>query len=232
MEGEEEKDLLTAIKPPRVEDAGLEDCALSPESIKEAFFKAANSIRSSWPSPNQDKDAKLSDTLIGIAPTSDPGGPCGNEIGGGIPEVLGDEVAVGISGAQNEEDAGGGGGFEVPSQEGDGDGDEEYVPHVKIVVQYGGEWVATDGGNKIYNANTNAEMISIPRNCSFQQLVKVLVTHFKINTTSHSITLSYGCKTVIGIVVVKVNNDADVHHFVHDFNMSTNNITQLCLSPE
>ncbi|KAK9169913.1 hypothetical protein Syun_002053 [Stephania yunnanensis] len=28
----------------------------------------------------------------------------------------------------------------------------------KIVVQYGGEWVTTDGGNKMYNANTNAEM--------------------------------------------------------------------------
>ncbi|KAL5729235.1 hypothetical protein ACHQM5_002211 [Ranunculus cassubicifolius] len=34
------------IRAPRLEDAGLEDCALSPNSIKQAFFKAANSIKS------------------------------------------------------------------------------------------------------------------------------------------------------------------------------------------
>ncbi|KAJ4834879.1 hypothetical protein Tsubulata_031996 [Turnera subulata] len=38
--------ILDKILPPRLEDAGLEDCALPPESIKEAFFKAASAVKS------------------------------------------------------------------------------------------------------------------------------------------------------------------------------------------
>ncbi|XP_074572546.1 uncharacterized protein LOC141829034 [Curcuma longa] len=34
-----------SIRPPRLEDAGLEDCALPPESIMEAFARAAISAR-------------------------------------------------------------------------------------------------------------------------------------------------------------------------------------------
>ncbi|GAV64475.1 hypothetical protein CFOL_v3_07993 [Cephalotus follicularis] len=38
--------ILNKILPPRLEDAGLEDCALPPESIKEAFLKAATAVKS------------------------------------------------------------------------------------------------------------------------------------------------------------------------------------------
>ncbi|XP_022714983.1 uncharacterized protein LOC111274531 [Durio zibethinus] len=38
--------LLEKILPPRLEDAGLEDCALPPDSIHEAFLKAASAVKS------------------------------------------------------------------------------------------------------------------------------------------------------------------------------------------
>ncbi|XWS20294.1 hypothetical protein CRYUN_Cryun31cG0088200 [Craigia yunnanensis] len=38
--------LLDKILPPRLEDAGLEDCALPPDSIHEAFLKAASAANS------------------------------------------------------------------------------------------------------------------------------------------------------------------------------------------
>ncbi|KAG6502512.1 uncharacterized protein LOC121983850 [Zingiber officinale] len=36
---------VASVRPPRLEDAGLEDCALPPESIMEAFARAAISAR-------------------------------------------------------------------------------------------------------------------------------------------------------------------------------------------
>nr|ABK26319.1 unknown [Picea sitchensis] len=38
--------IITSIIPPRLEDAGLEDCALSAEGIKEAFLRAAEAMKS------------------------------------------------------------------------------------------------------------------------------------------------------------------------------------------
>ncbi|KAI4324746.1 hypothetical protein MLD38_030203 [Melastoma candidum] len=38
--------IFAEILPPRLEDAGLEDCALPPESIQEAFMKAAFAVKS------------------------------------------------------------------------------------------------------------------------------------------------------------------------------------------
>ncbi|KAL1203563.1 hypothetical protein V5N11_033423 [Cardamine amara subsp. amara] len=38
--------LLDKILPPNLADAGLEDCALPPESIQEAFRKAADAVKS------------------------------------------------------------------------------------------------------------------------------------------------------------------------------------------
>ncbi|KAK8664259.1 hypothetical protein V6N13_084057 [Hibiscus sabdariffa] len=38
--------LLDNILPPRLEDAGLEDCALPPDSIHQAFLKAASAVNS------------------------------------------------------------------------------------------------------------------------------------------------------------------------------------------
>ncbi|KAF6176361.1 hypothetical protein GIB67_011150 [Kingdonia uniflora] len=96
------------IVPPKLEDAGLEDCALSPESIKQAFLKAANSIRSSWgdcvddPGPS-DEEEELTDALIGVSLTSDPPGQCGTEKGGGMPQVLGDKVVDGSAAEKPEE---------------------------------------------------------------------------------------------------------------------------------
>ncbi|XP_047336277.1 uncharacterized protein LOC124939862 [Impatiens glandulifera] len=107
------EDLLTKIRPPRLEDAGLEDCALPPESIKEAFLKAVTAVRSRpsfffsesddesdtenvegcvvdpWPETKES-----SDKLFGIRDGIDqpPSEPCSS--GGGVPEVVvGDDVA-------------------------------------------------------------------------------------------------------------------------------------------
>lgn len=108
--------LLEKIKPPRLEDAGLEDCALPPESIKEAFLKAASAVRShaaSILSPSDDDEAEdcledpwptvaeSSDTLVGIKPDTEPPGSCASEKGGRVPEVLGDDVKVGLSDGEN-----------------------------------------------------------------------------------------------------------------------------------
>ncbi|KAK2988440.1 hypothetical protein RJ640_022277 [Escallonia rubra] len=48
--------LLEKIRPPRLEDAGLEDCVLPPESIKEAFLKAATAVKSTIFSPSEDDE--------------------------------------------------------------------------------------------------------------------------------------------------------------------------------
>ncbi|XP_043724791.1 uncharacterized protein LOC122671562 isoform X2 [Telopea speciosissima] len=123
MEATGDEGLLKTIRPPRLEDAGLEDCALSDESIKEAFLKAANSIRSRAssilittaedeeddsksciqdPGPS---DGKLSDTLVGISPEAEPPGPCGNEKGGGLPQSLGADVVVaGVADSLSDEE--------------------------------------------------------------------------------------------------------------------------------
>ncbi|KAL4388739.1 hypothetical protein GQ457_09G006880 [Hibiscus cannabinus] len=44
--GPESTGLLDNILPPRLEDAGLEDCALPPDSIHQAFLKAASAVNS------------------------------------------------------------------------------------------------------------------------------------------------------------------------------------------
>ncbi|KAE8656969.1 Sulfite exporter TauE/SafE family protein, putative isoform 1 [Hibiscus syriacus] len=46
MEGRETTGLFDKILPPRLEDAGLEECALPPDSIQEAFLKAASVVKS------------------------------------------------------------------------------------------------------------------------------------------------------------------------------------------
>ncbi|GFZ11792.1 hypothetical protein Acr_23g0001770 [Actinidia rufa] len=105
----EVENLPEKIRPPRLEDAGLEDCALPPDSIKEAFLKAASAVRSraasifsasddeeghcvSDPWPNVGEE---SDTLVGIRHGVDPPpGPCASEKGGGVPEVKADKLVV------------------------------------------------------------------------------------------------------------------------------------------
>ncbi|GER44998.1 RNA-binding (RRM/RBD/RNP motifs) family protein [Striga asiatica] len=102
----EEESFLDLIKPPRLEDAGLEDCALPPESIKEAFLKAASAVRSII-SSSGDKDEggvrcvedpweDSSDALVGITEgTTGPTEGCIVEKGGGLTEAPGDRVSVG-----------------------------------------------------------------------------------------------------------------------------------------
>ncbi|MCL7042980.1 hypothetical protein MKW94_019127 [Papaver nudicaule] len=109
----EEGSLLSSIIPPRLEDAGLEDCALSHESIKEAFFKAANSLKSWGPTTDLDSEDDdvvdegelgLPDSLVGLKPESDPpASSCSNEKGNGLPDVIGDEVCVGGDGSEISE---------------------------------------------------------------------------------------------------------------------------------
>lgn len=105
----ESESLLDKIRPPRLEDAGLEDCALPPESIKEAFLKAATAVRSmisvsddedesqgqcvKTPSPSEDF---TKDALVGITEgIHDIPGKCSTEKGGGgeVPEGTIDVVA-------------------------------------------------------------------------------------------------------------------------------------------
>lgn len=104
----ESESLLDKIRPPRLEDAGLEDSALPPESIKEAFLKAATAVRSmisvsdedesqgqcvKTPSPSEDS---TKDALVGITEGIEHiPGKCSTEKGGGgdVPEGTTDVVA-------------------------------------------------------------------------------------------------------------------------------------------
>ncbi|KAL0010446.1 hypothetical protein SO802_005554 [Lithocarpus litseifolius] len=104
--------LLNQILPPRLEDAGLEDCALPPDSIKEAFLRAATAVKSRASSifaTDLDDDegncvedpwttAGANDTLVGLSPEHEDeadSGPCAKEKGNGVPEVCPDDVVVG-----------------------------------------------------------------------------------------------------------------------------------------
>lgn len=117
--GEKDGGLLHTLRPPRLEDAGLEDCALPPDSIKEAFLKAATAVRSRAGSilttdNDEDDDDCLngpwptatgkSDSLPGISPEGESPGACGNQKGGGIPGVMGDEVGAGVTDATKAEE--------------------------------------------------------------------------------------------------------------------------------
>lgn len=100
--------LLDKIQPPRLEDAGLEDCALPPDSIQEAFLKAATAVRSRIFSSSSDNESEgecvndpwpgnesSGDKLIGITTQADPPGACAPKKGGELPVVIGDELVVG-----------------------------------------------------------------------------------------------------------------------------------------
>ncbi|KAH6794412.1 hypothetical protein C2S52_004889 [Perilla frutescens var. hirtella] len=96
------KSLIDKIMPPRLEDAGLEDCALPPESIKEAFLKAASAVRSTVSDSGdeggcvEDPWEDSSDVLVGITDgVTAPSEGCAVEKGGGLTEAPGDKVVVG-----------------------------------------------------------------------------------------------------------------------------------------
>ncbi|XP_058004969.1 sulfite exporter TauE/SafE family protein 3 isoform X1 [Hevea brasiliensis] len=117
---QESTGLLLKILPPRLEDAGLEDCTLPLESIKEAFFKAASAIKSGttssfsdeeeddcvqdrWPEAKDLSDevvggspsAAMPDTFVGVDTGMDVPGHCVAEKGGGVVWEGGDKVVAG-----------------------------------------------------------------------------------------------------------------------------------------
>ena len=80
---EKQPSLLQQIIPPRLEDAGLEDPALPPESIHEAFLKAAAAVKSRLFSGEDDciDDPKpsgedVSDVVGVIEPENEEPGAC------------------------------------------------------------------------------------------------------------------------------------------------------------
>lgn len=93
--------LFDQILPPRLEDAGLEDSALPPDSIREAFFKAASAVKSratALLSSSDDVDdpwSPTSDPPTGILPERDPPATCAADKGLKFPGFCGDEVVVG-----------------------------------------------------------------------------------------------------------------------------------------
>ncbi|XLR36220.1 hypothetical protein S83_064120 [Arachis hypogaea] len=102
----EQHGLLHQILPPRLEDAGLEDCALLPESIHQAFLKAAAAVKSAAAIFSDDDDETAgdcvndpwpaaaegtSDAVIGIEPENELSGACTVEKGC---EESDDEVKV------------------------------------------------------------------------------------------------------------------------------------------
>lgn len=108
---EKEAGLLRSILPPRLEDAGLEECALPPDSIKEAFLKAATAVKSRVPSifnsdEDEDADAECvkdpwpeakdrSDAVVGVMPEGELPGSCSSDKGVGTTvDVDGDDVVV------------------------------------------------------------------------------------------------------------------------------------------
>ncbi|KAH7547277.1 hypothetical protein FEM48_Zijuj01G0292700 [Ziziphus jujuba var. spinosa] len=115
---EQEGGLLHQILPPCLEDAGLEDCALPPDSIKDAFFKAATAVKSraaSFLSSDEDEDADgncvndpwpvakdRADKVVGVCPEPEAPGPCGAKKGGGAVDVGGDEMV--LRGDEEKED--------------------------------------------------------------------------------------------------------------------------------
>lgn len=104
--------LFDQVLPPRLEDAGLEDCALPPDSIREAFFKAASAVKSRATAllhsdDDGDSDGYCvedswsptavlpTDVVTGILPERDPPAACATEKGSKLPEFGRDEVVVG-----------------------------------------------------------------------------------------------------------------------------------------
>ncbi|KAJ6706361.1 hypothetical protein OIU79_010908 [Salix purpurea] len=84
--------LLDRIVPPRLEDSGLEDCALPPDLIKEAFLKAASAVKSRATFIFSDEDESadyVQDPWLEKAKFASD-----KLVGGGVVEAGGDKVVV------------------------------------------------------------------------------------------------------------------------------------------
>ncbi|KAK3129902.1 hypothetical protein QOZ80_6AG0532810 [Eleusine coracana subsp. coracana] len=130
MAGADDDLLDGSILPPRLEDAGLEDCALPPDSIAEAFSLAAAAVSSRLarlPLSDSDDEEDEGDQFVG---------GCVDDAGlarGVVPDVL-----VGCSGGNGGADevviVGGGGGDKVVTG-----GREEEEDRVVVVGEGRGE---------------------------------------------------------------------------------------------
>ncbi|XP_062013075.1 uncharacterized protein LOC133729552 [Rosa rugosa] len=97
--------LVHHILPPRLEDAGLEDCALPPDSIKQAFLKAATAVKSRATSLFTDDEEEEEEedcvrdpwpAVVGAVTEGNPPGACGgDEVVVGGEEEKRDKVVVG-----------------------------------------------------------------------------------------------------------------------------------------
>ncbi|KAG5542341.1 hypothetical protein RHGRI_022023 [Rhododendron griersonianum] len=111
--------MLDKIQPPRPEDTGIEDYALPPDSIKEAFLKAATTVVSRATlifekeeercveDPRGKGGGRSGGVSEGVDP---PPGACVAEKGGGVGEAMRYEVAVGLTEAEERVDRRGSGG--------------------------------------------------------------------------------------------------------------------------
>lgn len=110
------------IRPPRLEDAGLEDCALPPESIAEAFSLAALAVSSRLPHLSLSEDEDEGDDPLA------PRGGCVEDAGstrGAIPDALVGAGGGSEGGADEVVVVGGGGGGGSDEVVVVGRGDEE-----------------------------------------------------------------------------------------------------------
>ncbi|KNA21370.1 hypothetical protein SOVF_043740 [Spinacia oleracea] len=146
---------LRKIRPPSFEEAGLEDCALPPESIKEAFFKAASVVGSRaatvFAGDNDEVDGGCisdpwiekpapSDALVGIEPEIRPPGACAIGKGGGFggngepaSDVM---VASGEGGKDGGDCLDGLRGLEIKDKNDEGDNEEQDEKKPTLVEGY------------------------------------------------------------------------------------------------
>ncbi|KAG5528605.1 hypothetical protein RHGRI_029331 [Rhododendron griersonianum] len=111
--------MLDKIQPPRPEDTGIEDYALPPDSIKEAFLKAATTVVSratlifekEEERCVEDPRGKKRGTIWwGERGCGSSARGCVAEKGGGVGEAMRYEVAAGLTEAEERVDRRGSGG--------------------------------------------------------------------------------------------------------------------------
>ncbi|CAA6665975.1 unnamed protein product [Spirodela intermedia] len=85
---------MEGFLPPRLEDAGLEECALPPEAINEAFSKAAELFKSRVVVADDDDDDNESDGCCVEGPAPSSGEKPAAALGGSVCEEGGFSVGM------------------------------------------------------------------------------------------------------------------------------------------
>lgn len=101
------------------------------------------------------------------------------------------------------------------------------VAKVSIFVENEGKWEDNAGNRCMYRGCGKARIIEVPTKCSFHGLLDIVHKEYGLGSVPQ-VNMTYGCKTSIGIMVVQMTNDADVHRFL-EFNLSKYLSTPLCL---